>query len=271
MRAIYHGGASRRATSHAEQAPQVLDELGRAARAAGDDEDRVVARERAEDVRQVRVVEGARDRPGGAGLRAHDHHEAVRLDRLGEAPHGLDRQSARVVLDMVARPRGSRAAPHAERREIARQRRLRGADAARAQVPLQLILARDGPAREDLADGVAAGSRSSRRRAGAGHQVTSVPTPRSVKSSASTLCATRPSTMCTAFTPSASAVRMACALTCIPPLMAPAWPSMASRSPWRIWEMRLPSPSRMPATSVRKMRRSAPQAAAISPAATSAL
>src|SRR5450432_1704901 len=134
------------AGSHPEEVAQALDEGGRAAGAAGHDEDRVVARERAEDVGQVRVVEGARDGRGGARLRAHDDHEAVRLDGLGEAAHWLDGQAARVVVDDVARARGARAAPHAERREIARERRLRSADAARAKQSLQLVLARHGAA-----------------------------------------------------------------------------------------------------------------------------
>src|SRR5581483_9999722 len=98
--------------------------------------------------------------------------------------------------------------PHAEARHVPRQSRLRDADPARGQVAAQGALAGHRHPRQDLADGVAARL--------AGHQVTRVPTPRSVNSSATMLYGTRPSTTCTAWTPPASAVVTACALTCMP-------------------------------------------------------
>ena len=93
---------------------------------------------------------------------------------------GLHRQRAAVAVDDVPPPAGARGAPHAQRHHVARQRRLRRADASRRQLPAQRLLRRHRPPREDLANRFAPRLRPR-------HQVTSVPTPRSVNSSATML------------------------------------------------------------------------------------
>src|SRR5450755_448414 len=230
--------------------------------AAGGDEYGVVAGQGPHHFSEIRLVEGAGDGAGGAGLGAHHDQGAVGVDPVDQPPHRIERQGAAVGLDEVPRTVGADRAPHAEQRHVARQRRLRGPNAARAEAPQELLLIlHRRPLSQNLADRVATPVGL--------HQVTRVPTPRSVNSSATTLWGIRPSMTCTALTPSARASRIAWALTIMPPLMP--LPSRASSSAALICEIKFPSSSRMPATSVRKMRRSAPQAAAISPAARSAL
>ncbi len=78
-------------------------------------------------------------------LGAHDDERAVALDAVDEAANRLERQGAAVAVDEVARAVGADRAPHAEHRHVARERRLRGTDAARAEPAQELALAGDGP------------------------------------------------------------------------------------------------------------------------------
>ena len=78
---------------------------------------------------------------------------------------------------------------------------------------------------------------------------TSVPTPRSVKSSAITECGARPSKMCTLATPPSIARSMLLALATMPPYTVPSAIFLRS-SVAEIWPISSPF-SRIPATSVR--------------------
>ena len=224
---------------------------GRAGAARGD-EHGVVAGQRPQDLGEAGLVERAGDGRGGADLGADDDQRAVAVDAGDEAAHRLERERAVVAVDRRSagrrrRRRGRTPSSAMSRDSVACDARMPRAPSRRRSSAWVV----DRPARQDLADRVAAtvcvgcqvttlgllgfaargpseGPRGYHRRA----QVTNVPTPRSVNSSATMLWGARPSTMCTARTPLASACSTAWALTCIPPLML--LPRRASRSAARI-------------------------------------
>ena len=128
----------------------VFETLGqgrRAARVARDDENRVVAGDRADGLGQLRAVD--RDRPAAAPGRAPvrtttsccDAVDAAQelggraLER-GERRLRVRRVGARALVGAVAG-----ALDQAEIRDVARNRRLRGVEAALAQTAAQLLLA----------------------------------------------------------------------------------------------------------------------------------
>ena len=162
----------------------------------GRDEHGVVAGDRAEHLVEARLVERARHRRGGARLGAHDDQRVAAVDAVDQPAHRLERQRAAVAVDQVARappprPRAARRAPpcRATASPATPECRARAGGGA----------ARPGWSRRRAA-APAVGSRGWRRAGLARRrlvrracQVTSVPTPRSVNSSATTLwgCARR--------------------------------------------------------------------------------
>src|SRR5204862_3573014 len=108
------------------------------------------------------------------------------------------------------------------------------------------------------------------RRGVAYPRLTNVPTPRSVKVSSSREWGTRPSRMTAPSTPPSTASRQVSSLGIIPPEIVPSLIRTLTCETVR-FSRSLPSLSSTPGTSVSSSRRVAPTAAAMAPAAVSAL
>ena len=125
---------------------ETLRQRRRPARAARDDEDRVVAGDGADGLGQARAVErlGQRLRLAAAG--PHDEELLDALDpaqklggralERGQRRLRIRRVGARTLVGAVPRP-----LDQPEIRDVARDRRLRGVEAALAQAAAKLLLA----------------------------------------------------------------------------------------------------------------------------------